>query len=105
MSGYDSRKRKRRLDKEEIRQCLELFGNIINKRYSSNKMLLNGLITQTSVNSSKTRYNIHGPWVVAIPITSVGLDENNVLNFKIKTLSKKIYNDLKRDLTNSSGFK
>ena len=95
MSGYDSRKRNRRLDKEEIRQCLELFGNIINKRYSSNKMLLSDHITQTRANSSKPRYNIHGPSFVVIPNTSIGLVENKVLTFKIDSLSKKILNDLK----------
>ena len=95
MSGYDSRKRKRRLNKEEIRQCLELFGNIINKRYSSNKMLLGDNITQTKANSSKAQYNIQGPYFDTIPNTSVGLVENKVLNFKIKSLSKNILNDLK----------
>ena len=95
MSGYDSSKRNRRLDKEEIRQCIELFGNIINKRYSSNKMLLGDHITQTRVNSSKARYNIQGPGFITIPNTSIGLVENKVLNFKIETLSKKIINDLK----------
>ena len=92
MSGYDSRKRKRRLDKEEIRQCIELFGNIINKRYSSNKMLLGD---QTRANSSKPQYNIHGPSFVTVPNTSIGLVENKMFNLKIETLSKKIYNDLK----------
>lgn len=95
MSGYDSRKRKRRLNKEEIRQCLELFGNIINKRYSSNKMLLGDHITLTRVNFSKAQYNIQGPFFDTIPNTSTGLVENKVLNFKIETLSKKSLNDLK----------
>jgi hypothetical protein len=95
MSDYDSRKKKRKLNKEEIRQCLELFGNIINKRYDSNKMLLDDHVTLTSVNYSKAQYNFHGPLPVTNPKTSTSLVENKVSNFKIITFSKKILNDLK----------
>jgi hypothetical protein len=87
MSGCDSRKKKRELNKEEIRQCIEVFGDIINKRYASNQMPRGNHFTLTWGNHSRARDNYRKRWFLALPKSRPGFTENKVINIKIETVS------------------
>jgi hypothetical protein len=87
MSGCNSRKKKRELDKEEIRQCLEVFGEVVNRRYDSNRMPIfdnNSLTYNIHPKKQKNYYKI---WYQVLPEKGPTLSENKVLNFNLKMLS------------------
>jgi hypothetical protein len=87
MSGCDSRKRKRELNKEEIRECMEVFGEIINKRYNSNKMPLFDNNSLTFIIHPKKRNNNHQTWYQIFPDKGRTLTVNKVISFNSKMVS------------------
>ena len=87
MSGCDSRKKKRELNKEEIRECLEVFGEVINKRYDSSKMPIFNINGLTYNIHPRKKNNSHKIWYQIFPNGGRTFTENKVISFKPKMVS------------------
>jgi hypothetical protein len=88
MSGCDSRKKRRELNKEEIRRCLEIFGDIINKRHDSNRMPKIDQFHLTWGKNHESRYNRYKRWYQIVSRKGVRLANNKAINFEMKQLRK-----------------
>jgi hypothetical protein len=87
MSGCVSRKKKRELNKEEIRQCIQVFGEVINKRYDSNRMPLfdNNSLTYTILPKKKS--NSRKTWYHIFSKNNPSFSENRVITYNPKMVS------------------
>ena len=87
MSGCDSRKRKRELNKEEIRQCIEVFSEVINRRHISNRMPIYDNNRLTNMNHPMKNYNSHKYWYQISSMNGPRLTDNKIINIKPKMIS------------------
>jgi hypothetical protein len=84
MSACNSRKKKRELNKEEIRQCIQVFGEIINKRYDSNRMPIFDNNSLTYIFHPKRRNNSRKIWHQVFSKRGPNLANNKVIYFNPK---------------------